>query len=708
MIIKIRSHCMMGLALAGTALATGASWAATSQSDEALIEVAVVDTVTVTATRVEQPEFDVPASIDVISGDDLYGRNLGVNLSEGLTAVAGMHARDRQNYAQDTQISIRGFGARASFGIRGIRLYVDGIPATQPDGQGQVSHFNLATADRVEVLRGPFSSLYGNASGGVIQLFTADGGEQSSLSLGSAFGSFGAWRTNIGASGQLGESGNADYNIGYSHFETDGFRDHSEAERESFNGKVNLRVGSNGKLSLVANYFDSPETQDPLGLTRQQFEQDPSQADSRADDFRTRKSIEQIQGGAIYEHALSDQSGLRLVGYGGRRQVQQFLAIPTFVQTGSETHSGAVIDLDNEYAGTDMQWNWEGLIDGRPLLLVVGMSYDMLSQERLGFEGFVLDQGVQIVGDRGRLRRNEVNDIDNFDQYIQAALDLSDRWSAMLGLRHSKVEFDSQDKYIVGANGDDSGRTDFSQTTPSFGLMFKASPGLHLYSAFGRGFETPTFAEAAYRPDGGPGLNFELQAARSSNTEVGAKWRLNPSTRINAALFHIRTRDELIVATSSGGRTTFVNGGDTLRQGAELSLDARLIKNVQLLMSWTVIEAELPDGNQLPGVPESSFYGALNWGGETGWHAGIDGQYVDAVAVNDDNSEFAPAYGIMGLNAGYALKQRWGRLSTFLRMENVLDEDHVGSVIVNERNGRYYEPGPDTSVIGGFQIDWNY
>ncbi len=665
-------------------------------------------TITVTAARVEQLEFDVPASVDVIGGEAFNRATLGVSLAEGLSTVPGMQARDRQNYAQDTQISIRGFGARASFGIRGIRLYLDGIPATQPDGQGQISHFNLATAERVEVLRGPFSALYGNASGGVVQMFTADGGPESRLTFGSAFGSFGSWRSNIGASGQIGKSEGANYNVGYTHFETDGFRDHSEAERESLNAKLNFAIGEAGKLTLVGNYFDSPDTQDPLGLTRAQFEQDPSQADSRAESFNTRKSTEQAQGGVIYEHTLDDHQSVRLLAYGGRRQVQQFLAIPTFVQTGSDTHSGAVIDLDNTYGGGDLRWNWEGLIDGRPLMVVAGLSHDTLQQERLGFESFTGSGAAQRIGDRGALRRDETNDISNFDQYVQATLDLSRKWSASLGLRHSKVEFDSQDHYIVAGNGDDSGRTDFSATTPAFGLIYKATSQLRFYGAFGRGFETPAFSEAAYRPDGASGLNFELDAARSSNSELGAKWRVGQFTRVNAALFHIKTRDELIVASSSGGRTTFVNAGRTLRQGAELQLESRPFDKVQMVMAWTLIEAELPDGHSLPGVPESALFAALNWGADTGLKLGVEGRYIDSVPVDDDNSEYAPAFGTVDVHAAYALDTNWGRASLFVRVDNVLDEDYVGSVIVNERNGRYYESGPDSSVLGGIRIDWKY
>lgn len=681
-----------------------------------------VETITVTATRVARPAFEVPASIDVIGGGEFNQDALGVNLSEGLAAVPGMQARDRQNYAQDTQISIRGFGSRATFGIRGLRLYLDGIPATQPDGQGQVSHFNLATAGRVEVLRGPFSTLYGNSSGGVIQLFTADGGPTPRISGGAAAGSFETWRANLGASGR---AGTADYNVDYSRFETQGFRDHSEAERESFNGKLNLPVGTDGKLTFVLNHFDSPDTQDPLGLTRAQFDEDPSQATSVAERFNTRKSARQDQAGAIYEHRLGAHT-LRALAYGGQREVEQFLSIPTDPQMGPQ-HSGGVVDLESDYGGGDLRWSWQGLMDGLPLTVVAGTTYDELSQQRRGYQSFTGSGATQQLGVRGALKRDEVNDIDNFDQYLQANFDLSRRWSGMLGLRHSKVRFDSDDRYVTASNLDDSGRAEFSETTPAAGLLYRLAPELHLYGAFGRGFETPTFAELAYRPDGSSGLNFALAPARTNHHELGAKLRLGQKALANLAVFHARTEDELVVATNVGGRSTFQNAGRTQRQGAELMVEVEPGTGWKFQFAWTWLDATVREryfactgtpcttpstavdkGNRIPGIPESALFAALQWGADTGWHAGLEARYLDAVPVNDVNSESAPSYGLLGVDAGYVFAETWGRLRTFVRVDNLLDEEYIGSVIVNDGNGRFYEPGPERSLLAGLRMDWNY
>ncbi|MDB5945210.1 MAG: putative outer membrane protein precursorTonB-dependent, partial [Ramlibacter sp.] len=256
--------------------------------------------VVISVTRgVEQRAFDTPASVDVIDASAIRNGGLQVNLSESLARVPGIVALNRQNYAQDIQISSRGFGARSTFGVRGLRLYVDGIPASGPDGQGQVSHFDLASASRIEVLRGPFTALYGNSSGGVISMFTADGGPQTIGEISTAFGSDGVERVGARMSGQQGK---LQYNLSASRFETDGSREHSAAQRTGFNGKVKYTLDDDTRWTWVLNSVRMPDVQDPLGLTRQELQADPRRATPLALTFNTRKSIDQTQGGVVLDH----------------------------------------------------------------------------------------------------------------------------------------------------------------------------------------------------------------------------------------------------------------------------------------------------------------------------------------------------------------------------------------------------------------------
>jgi iron complex outermembrane receptor protein len=673
--------------------------------------------VVVTATRTEQPAFDVPASIDTV---DVDGRDdtLGVNPSEYLGGVPGLSARDRQNYAQDEQISIRGFGARATFGVRGVRLYTDGIPATMPDGQGQVSHFNLDSADRIEVLRGPFSALYGNASGGVIQLFTAEGSDPPRLDLGLAGGAYGTLRASANA---RGASGGFDYNLDLTHFRTDGYREHSRAERESGNARLSWRIGDEGRLTVLANTLSLPGAEDPLGLTHAQFDADPRSVAAPALQFDTRKSVHQNQGGAIYEQALGAGNSVRLLGYYGRREVEQYLAVPVAVQA-NPLHSGGVVDLDSRYGGADARWTWRGELAGRPFEIAAGLAWDRQGQHRRGYENFV----GETLGVRGALRRDEDDTVSDFDQYAQATWRFASAWSLTAGLRHSRVRFDSADRYVTARNPDDSGRVGYGATTPVAGLTWRVATGVNAYASYGRGFETPTFNELGYRADGRAGLAFDLSPARSRAGELGVKLRPVDGVEAQLALFRADTRDGLAVATSAGGRTTYQNIGRARRDGAEAALAWRFAERWRAEFAATWLDARFrsafltcasspcttPDvpvaaGTRIPGIARTDVHAALSWGGETGWRASVDGDYVGRVPVNDLGTDAAPGYAVFGADVGYGVVLASGRLRAFARIDNLFDRRYAGSVIVNDANGRYFEPAPDRTLTLGLRWRWS-
>ncbi|MBS0420139.1 MAG: TonB-dependent receptor [Proteobacteria bacterium] len=659
--------------------------------------------------------FNIPAAISSVSAEQLRNDALGVNLADDVSSVPGLLARNRNNYAQDQQVSIRGIGANSAFGIRGVRVYQDGIPATGPDGQGQVSQFNLDSASRVEILRGPFSALYGNSAGGVIQLFTATGSGPLRLRSAVAYGSFDNLRASLNALGAIGALG---YNLDYSHFQVAGFREHSAAKNDSFNGKVDYSFNDANHLALIANVVARPNAQDPLGLTPQEFAADPESTDPAATRFNTRKSLQQQQVGLVYDLTLNEQQSVRLLGYGGHRIVQQFLSIPSASQ-GAPGSAGGVVALNRQYGGGDARWSWKGDMFDRPMSWVVGVSYDNQNELRRGYNNFV----GATLGVQGAMRRNENNIVHNIDEYAQGTWDFASMWSAMVGVRHSDVNFTSNDHYITATNKDDSGEITYGATSPVAGLVFKPADWLRLYASFGQGFQTPLGSELAYRPDGTSGLNLDLRPARSNNTELGVKIAIDPDITAEFAVFQALTRQEIVVDTNIGGRSTFQNSGRTRRQGAEYSLNYRLAPDWRLQLAYTYVDAHYSDayltcvaapcakptvlvtaGNRLPGVPKNNVYAQLRWGAETGWHASASAQYVSNVAVNDVNSVYAPAYAVAGLDGGYGIELRQFRFNAFLRLNNLLNRRYVGSVIVDDGNSRYFEPGPGFNVLGGFSV----
>jgi iron complex outermembrane receptor protein len=666
---------------------------------------------------IAQEAFDTPASVDVVDRETLRNSQLQVNLSEPLVRVPGVIALNRQNYAQDLQISIRGYGARSTFGVRGLRLYVDGIPATAPDGQGQVSHFDLSTADRIEVLRGPFSSLYGNSSGGVISVFTADGGPGKGVEAGTAFGADGVQRQNAGFSGAQGPW---NWNLGFVHFETDGYRAHSAAQRDGFNGKVRLDATRDTKVTLVGNWVSMPDVQDPLGLTRAEFEADPRAATQAALDFNTRKSVEQLQGGVILDHRIDDVHTLKLTTWTGHRTTEQFQSIPASSQA-APTSAGGVISLNRDYRGVDAQWIARTRVADNPVTFTAGLYGDDLQENRRGYENFLgLPAAPGVIGVMGNLRRNEDNRVRSFDQYAQAQWQ-SERWTLTGGLRHSQVRFSSRDRFITVDNPDDSGSTRFSATTPVLGVVYHVTDTLNVYAAAGRGFETPTFNELAYRPSGATGLNFDLQPARSRQFEVGVKAEPAPDWRVNAALFQARTSDEIAVQSNSGGRSAFQNVGETKRRGFELALSGRWAGAWSTYAALTYLDATygssfltcgpppcaaptiaIPAGNRIPGIPRTAAYAELAWRHQPwGLETAVELRHVGKIAVNDANADFAPASTLFSFRLGLRQKvDRW-TLREFVRVDNLADRKAIGSVIVNEGNQRFFEPAPGRTWLLG-------
>jgi len=668
---------------------------------------AVLPEVSVSATRIERDSMDLPVAIDTVDQRAIREDNPQVNLSESLSRVPGIVVQNRQNYAQDLQISSRGFGARSTFGVRGLRLFADGIPATMPDGQGQASSFNLSSAQRIEVLRGPFSSLYGNAAGGVVQIFTADGPPQPTVTASAAAGSFGTWKSGVQYGGQHGP---LNVLVDASRFESDGYRDHSEVRRDQVNAKFRYDLGASGKLTLVMNVLDQPETADPLGLTAAQVAQNPRQAVSNAYLFNTRKSTAQNQAGVTYDLSLSGGHALHARVYLGDRQITQHLAIPVAVQN-APTHSGGVVDLDRGYSGAGLRWTNESRIAGRLLTLTAGVDHDRMAERRRGF--------INNNGSTAALKRNEDDTVVNTDFYAQAEWQATRQLGLMGGLRHSRVSFESRDDFIAAGNPDDSGAVDFTRTTPVLGATWRFTPLLNAYANIGRGFETPTFAELAYRPGGATGLNFALQPSRSLHREIGLKALTGERGQVNVALFRIDTVNEIVVNSASGGRTDFKNAAGTRREGLELAWQQHYARALQSVLALTLLDAKfsqpftagtppltVPAGRRLPGVAAGTLYGELTWRhAGSGFHAGVELRHSGKVFVNDQNSESAAAYTIGNLRAGFEQRGKGWKLSEFLRIDNLSGRNYIGSVIVADANGRFYEPAPGRAGMLGVTLE---
>ncbi len=672
-------------------------------------------TMVVTAAPTTVSELDTPAAVSVVNGDEMRQAAPRVNLSESLGAVPGLQVQNRQNYAQDLQLSIRGFGSRSTYGVRGLRIYVDGIPATMPDGQGQTSNIDIGSVDTIEVLRGPFSALYGNSSGGVINVTSQTGTQPPTVEASSYYGSFGTWHYGMKATGAVGDgshAGDVDYTVSTNRFTTHGYRDHSGARKNLANARLGVRINDVSKLTLLLNSVDI-KANDAGGLTADEWRDNPRQS-PRGDQYNTRKNTRQTQAGLLYERQLSAQDDLSVMMYAGERETTQFQSIPRAPQL-KPSHAGGVIDLTRHYQGIDTRLTHRGELLV-PVTLTAGLDYENMSERRKGYENFVMVNGAPQYGEQGALRRNERNLMWNVDPYLQTQWQLTDKLSLDAGVRYSSVWFDSNDYYITPGNGDDSGDASYHKWLPAGSLKYALTDAWNVYLSAGRGFETPTINELSYRSDNQSGLNFGLKPSTNDTVEIGSKTRIGNGL-FTAALFQTNTDNEIVVDSSSGGRTSYKNAGKTRRQGMELGLDQQFGESWRLKAAWTWLDATYRtnvcddascNGNRIPGIARNMGYASFGYQPEQGWYAGSDIRYMSDIMANDENTAKAPSWTVVGLTTGY--KWSYGRMDMdlFGRIDNLFDREYVGSVIVNESNGRYYEPAPGRNYGIGLNLAWRF
>ena len=665
-----------------------------------------LDEVVVSASRSEQRSFDAPASVQSVGRETIQGAGPQVNLSESLNRVPGLTILDRQNYAQDLQLSIRGFGARAAFGIRGIRLLIDGIPATTPDGQGQGSSISLTSTDHIEVLRGPMAQLYGNSSGGVIQAFSKAAPTEAELGYQYFVGSCGLHRADY----QMGDTlGTVGIMADYSTMSIDGYRANSATERKQFNGKLGFDLTEQMHVNLVFNQFDMPLALDPLGLTRAQLIADPTQAGSGASKFQTRKTVLQNQLGSSATYTIDQDRSITGHAYYGTRDNLQYQAATPVTNA-----NGLWTGLNRAYFGVGMQYNERAVWAGTPLEWAAGYEFDRSREYRQG--------GATLAGQKtGAPTRSEDNQSENSDWFVQGTALLTDTLSLSTGLRQSLVRFVSDD-YYLGDGNDGSGNVSYSATSPVLGFTWHATDQLNLYANYGKGFETPTLAEMAYKL--GPAatvigqFNPTLNASSSQHYEVGTKWVPNPRSRVDFALYQIDTVDEIVTSRSVSGQTAYKNAPGTSRSGWELSGNTQITEHVALNASASMIDAHysqaftsgstaIASGKQLPGIPQSYLFSELAWTSEPaaaakqGLRLGVELVQAGRIYANDTNTESADGHTVFNLSAS----QRWslgkGALTAYARVNNVGDERYVGSVIVNQSSSQYYEPGlPQNWTLG--------
>jgi iron complex outermembrane receptor protein len=651
----------------------------------------VLPPIVVTAPRVETPITDVPAAISVVGIEDIQLAQPTLGLDESLNRVPGLFTQNRFNFAQDLRLSIRGFGARSAFGIRGIKVLVDGIPATLPDGQSQVDGLDLGSAERIEVMRGPASALYGNAAGGVLSITTEEGPEAPFVEGRLMLGEYDLWKMQLKSGGQVGPM---NYLINASRLEYGGYREQSDTESVLFNGKFRFDIDQASTLTALINVVDSPRADDPGALSREQIAEDRRAAAMGNLINHTGEEVSEQRFGLVYRRDFGALHDLQVNGYFAARQFRG--AIP---QT--------VVEFDRSFVGGGVQYSYLGDVFGRTSRLTMGIDvqYQVDRRQNFGNEDGKPNEALEL---------NQDEKVTSVGPYIQEELDLFDKLTLVLGGRYDNVRF-KVDDFLV-SDGNQTGSRTFDQVTGRFGLIYRLLPAVHTYLNISQSFETPTTTELVNRPDDLGGLNPDIEPQKAINYEIGVKGEAWQRLRYEFALFYIDLKDELISFVEND-RTFFRNAGESHRYGVELGLSLQVFQGLRSSFAYTYLDAEFDkflksdadlEGNEVPGLPPHQVYGELFYQHPSGFYGGLDVLYVSDFFVTDENDVKNDAYTVANLRLGYEyLWERW-LFAPFFGVQNLFDEKYNSNVRINAFGDRFFEPAPELNVYGGLNVAYNW
>lgn len=557
------------------------------------------DAITINATRVTKNPAEIPAAVSTIGQDEIQLGRQQLGLDESLGGVPGLFMLNRYNFAQDLRASIRGFGARSSFGIRGIKIIVDGIPETLPDGQGSVDGVDLGSASQINVIRGPASSLYGNASGGAILIESERGPVIPFVETRATFGEYDFENLQLKTGGDRGKF---NYLVNLSDTSLEGYRDHSEFENTQLNGRFEFSLSDTSSLLTTIHYTDQPQANDPGGINAADADDDPSQARDRNVDFDAGEALEQTSIGLLYKTSLRQGRDLEARIYNTDRDFNNKLP---FV-------GGGAVSLERDFTGGGIKYIIDDVVSDKKNRLLLGFDYDLQDDERRRFDNNSGTLGAEVFD------QNE--QVTSIGAYLQNETRLNDRVELTLGVRYDEVEFDVNDDFL--GDGDDSGRVTLDQASPMAGISVRQGEDTHLYATVSTAFETPTTTEFA-NPGGG-GFNQDLDPQESTNYEVGIKIA-TADYRFEAALFHIEVDDELtpFELASQPGRTFFENAGSSTRDGLEISYSRQLAATVKFSMAYTYsdfvfdrftnADGDKFDGKHIPGIPDNLLQFDVSW-----------------------------------------------------------------------------------------------
>jgi iron complex outermembrane receptor protein len=690
---KFQLGILINLFWCGIAIAQEQPAPSTSGSSAPVTQLAPV---VVTATRSETPLTQVPAAVSVVDQSDIQLGQPTIGLDESLNRVPGIFIQNSMNFAQDQRLSIRGFGTRSAFGVRELKVIVDGLPETSPDGQTEFDNVDLSDVQRIEVLRGPASSLYGNASGGVINITTEEGPRRPFAEVRTIGGSYGLLKTQAKTGGQVG---NLNFFFNTSYLYLDGYRDNSQTKAVVFTGKLRYTINPNSDLTTILNFTDSPLAQDPGALTTAEIKRNRRQARALNVTLDNGESVTQGKLGFVYRNQFAPGHEVTITQYSMFRQFDAKLPI-------LPSAGGGVVVFDRFGIGGGVKYSWDTHLGGFRNRFMAGVDTQYQIDNRRRFNN---DNGKS-----GKLRLHQDEEVQSVGPFIRNEFYLRENLILSAGLRYDNIRFTVSD-YFLG-DGNQSGARTFDQISPMGGILYSPLPWLNLYANVSTAFQVPTTTEFA-NPNEIGGLNPSIKPQKAINYEVGTRGTLWNRLRYEGSFFWITIDDELVQFQGASGRSFFRNAGRSTRRGIETSFQLPITDELGWTFAYTYLDAQYDrytiqtgrlDGNDEPGIAPHQLFTELFYAHRSGLYGAFNVLYVDRFYADDTNQNHNSSYTVINARLGYDWQLGRGRISPFVGLNNIGDEHYNGLVRLNAVGRRFYEPSPTFNVYGGVAIAYEF
>ena len=688
--MKKRLYCLVAL------LGAFAHQTSAQETNSDTLKSRDIAPVTITATRYESDKNRTPFAITVMGKNRLQTAQQQLSVHDALTAIPGIFVQNPDNFSQDLRISVRGFGARAAFGIRGVRIITDGIPESTPDGQADVDNLDAGLMSQMQVIRGPAAGLYGNGAGGVIYFQTEEPSAQPYAEVQASGGSYGFQRYQAKTGFEVGKMG---VFFSAAHHLTEGYRDHATMSQTVLNTKLKFNFNDKTRLSVLLNYGNSPWADDAGGLTQEQVAANRRQARVQSVQFDAGEAVEQGRVGAVLQSKISDKHSF---------QARVFTTFRNFSNKLPVNSSGWV-EFERLFGGGGVQYEFKTPLLKRPYRMQLGLDIDRQRDYRQRFNNINGVKGARVLEQNEKFQSIGAFWLHEWTLFQQDKSELLFTAST----RFDKVTLSNEDKFLT--DGNQSGSIPLRRFSPLAGLVYKINNSISTYVNFSSNFETPTLNELSSNPSNTGGFNPDLKPQKSISYELGIKTQMAQKWSFDAALFLIDLKEEFVSyqLAQFPGRTFFRNAGVSQRKGVELGAALSVLSDVTFYANYTYSDFKFQDfqqgtinfkGNRQAGIPLHTAYFEGRWEHKSGFTGIAQVRYVGEMFANDANTFENAAYTVAILRGGYRTTFKQWAIEPFAGVNNLFDAQYNSNVQINAAANRFYEPAAGRFFYGGVKL----